>query len=146
MLHQRIMVHSMEPRGATASYDAATAQLSAALLLAERAHAARRAGADPRRPKERLRVITEDVGGAFGLKTGPIRNTSRLLVAARKLGRPVHWMSNSAEAFLSDNHARDAYSDVELALDERGRSWRCAFVISATWAPISARSAPTSRP
>jgi aerobic carbon-monoxide dehydrogenase large subunit len=33
----------------------------------------------------------------------------------------VHWMSNRAEAFLSDNHARDAFSDVELALDERGR-------------------------
>jgi len=33
----------------------------------------------------------------------------------------VHWMSNRAEAFLSDNHARDAFSDVELALDERGK-------------------------
>src|SRR5439155_7883341 len=44
-----------------------------------------------------------------------------ILVAARKLGRPVHWMSNRAEAFLSDNHARDAFSEVELALDEKGK-------------------------
>ncbi len=72
-------------------------------------------------PKERLRVTTEDVGGAFGLKTGPYPEYLAILVAARKLGRPVHWMSNRAEAFLSDNHARDAYSDVELALDERGK-------------------------
>jgi carbon-monoxide dehydrogenase large subunit len=66
-------------------------------------------------------VITEDVGGAFGLKTGPYPEYLAILVAARKLGRPVHWMSNRAEAFLSDNHARDAYSDVELALDEKGK-------------------------
>ena len=72
-------------------------------------------------PNQRLRVVTEDVGGAFGLKTGPYPEYLAILVAARKLGRPVHWMSNRAEAFLSDNHARDAYSDVELALDERGK-------------------------
>ena len=59
-------------------------------------------------PKERLRVTTEDVGGAFGLKTGPYPEYLAILVAARKLGRPVHWMSSRAEAFLSDNHARDA--------------------------------------
>ena len=40
---------------------------------------------------------------------------------ASKIGRPVHWMSSRAEAFLSDNHARDTYSEVELALDERGK-------------------------
>ena len=72
-------------------------------------------------PTQRLRVVTEDVGGAFGLKTGPYPEYLAILVAARKIGRPVHWMSNRAEAFLSDNHARDAYSDVELALDERGK-------------------------
>src|SRR5262249_3878823 len=70
---------------------------------------------------QRLRVVTEDVGGAFGLKTGPYPEYLAILVAARKLGRPVHWMSNRAEAFLSDNHARDAFSEVELALDERGK-------------------------
>jgi carbon-monoxide dehydrogenase large subunit len=72
-------------------------------------------------PNQRLRVVTEDVGGAFGLKTGPYPEYLAILVAARKIGRPVHWMSNRAEAFLSDNHARDAFSDVELALDERGK-------------------------
>ncbi len=72
-------------------------------------------------PTQRLRVVTEDVGGAFGLKTGPYPEYLAILVAARKIGRPVHWMSNRAEAFLSDNHARDAFSDVELALDERGK-------------------------
>jgi aerobic carbon-monoxide dehydrogenase large subunit len=121
LVHQRIMVHSMEPRGATASYDPANE--SYLVRCCSQSARALRDGLAPivGVPNQRLRVITEDVGGAFGLKTGPYPEYLAILVAARKLGRPVHWMSNRAEAFLSDNHARDAYSDVELALDERGR-------------------------
>jgi carbon-monoxide dehydrogenase large subunit len=121
VVHQRIMVHSMEPRGATASYDAATD--SYLLRCCSQSARALRDGMAPILgvPNQRLRVTTEDVGGAFGLKTGPYPEYLAILVAARKLGRPVHWMSNRAEAFLSDNHARDAFSDVELALDERGK-------------------------
>ena len=116
--HQRIAVQSMEPRGATASYDPGQRQLFPALLLAERTPLRDGSPACWASPTQ-MRVITEDVGGAFGLKTGPYPEYLAMLVAARKIGRPVHWMSNRAEAFLSDNHARDAYSDVELALDER---------------------------
>jgi aerobic carbon-monoxide dehydrogenase large subunit len=121
VVHQRIMVASMEPRGATASYDPATETYL--LRCCSQSARALRDGLAPILgvPKERLRVLTEDVGGAFGLKTGPYPEYLALLAAARKLGRPVHWMSGRAEAFLSDNHARDAYSDVELALDERGK-------------------------
>jgi len=121
VLHQRIMVASMEPRGATASYDAASN--SYLLRCCSQSARALRDGLAPivGVPNQRLRVITEDVGGAFGLKTGPYPEYVAVLVAARKLGRPVHWMSSRAEAFLSDNHARDTFSEVELALDERGR-------------------------
>ncbi len=111
----------MEPRGATASYD--PAEESYLLRCCSQSARALRDGLAPilgvANPK--LRVITEDVGGAFGLKTGPYPEYLAILVAAKNLGRPVHWMSNRAESFLSDNHARDAYSDVELALDERGK-------------------------
>jgi aerobic carbon-monoxide dehydrogenase large subunit len=121
LVHQRIMVHSMEPRGATASYDPQTE--SYFLRCCSQSARALRDGLAPILgvPNQRLRVVTEDVGGAFGLKTGPYPEYLAILVAARRLERPVHWMSNRAEAFLSDNHARDAYSDVELALDERGK-------------------------
>ena len=44
-------------------------------------------------PNEKLRVITEDVGGAFGMKTPPYPEYPALLVAARTLGRPVRWQS-----------------------------------------------------
>jgi carbon-monoxide dehydrogenase large subunit len=121
LVHQRILVNSMEPRGATASYDAAND--SYYLRCCSQSARALRDGLAPILgvPNQRLRVVTEDVGGAFGLKTGPYPEYLAILVAARKIGRPVHWMSNRAEAFLSDNHARDAYSDVELALNERGK-------------------------
>jgi aerobic carbon-monoxide dehydrogenase large subunit len=121
VVHQRIMVQSMEPRGATASYD--PADDSYYLRCCSQSARALRDGLAPILgvPNQRLRVVTEDVGGAFGLKTGPYPEYLAILLAARKIGRPVHWMSNRAEAFLSDNHARDAFSDVELALDERGK-------------------------
>ena len=121
LVQQRILVQSMEPRGATASYDPANE--SYFLRCCSQSARALRDGLAPILgvPNQRLRVVTEDVGGAFGLKTGPYPEYLAILVAARKIGRPVHWMSNRAEAFLSDNHARDAYSDVELALDERGK-------------------------
>jgi len=111
----------MEPRGATASYD--SADDSYYLRCCSQSARALRDGLAPILgvPNQRLRVVTEDVGGAFGLKTGPYPEYLAILLAARKIGRPVHWMSNRAEAFLSDNHARDAFSDVELALDERGK-------------------------
>jgi carbon-monoxide dehydrogenase large subunit len=121
LVQQRILVQSMEPRGATASYDPANE--SYFLRCCSQSARALRDGLAPILgvPNPRLRVVTEDVGGAFGLKTGPYPEYLAILVAARKIGRPVHWMSNRAEAFLSDNHARDAFSDVELALDERGK-------------------------
>ena len=121
VVHQRIMVQSMEPRGATASYDPANDSYD--LRCCSQSARTLRDGLAPILgvPNQRLRVVTEDVGGAFGLKTGPYPEYFAILVAARKIGRPVHWMSNRAEAFLSDNHARDAFSDVELALDERGK-------------------------
>jgi carbon-monoxide dehydrogenase large subunit len=121
VVHQRIMVQSMEPRGATANYDRTND--SYGLRCCSQSARTLRDGLAPILgvPNQRLRVVTEDVGGAFGLKTGPYPEYFAILVAARKIGRPVHWMSNRAEAFLSDNHARDAFSDVELALDERGK-------------------------
>src|SRR5690606_29402276 len=71
--------------------------------------------------KTRMRVITEDVGGAFGMKTGSYPEYFALLVASRKVGRPVHWMSTRSEAFVTDHQGRDAYSDAELALDDDGK-------------------------
>jgi carbon-monoxide dehydrogenase large subunit len=120
-LNQRIAVAAMEPRGGTASYDAATDSYTlrvcsqSAIVLRNALAAA--LGVEP----NRLRVITEDVGGAFGMKTPVYPEYPALLVAAKQLGRPVHWMASRAESFLTDNQARDMFADAELALDENGK-------------------------
>ena len=121
VMNQRMMVHSMGPRGATVRYDATTDSYWVR-SCSQGAGAMR----EPlmgimNLPKEKVRVITEDVGGAFGLKTGPYPENVALMIGAKKLGRPLHWMSTRSEAFLSDNQARDIYSEAELALDERGK-------------------------
>lgn len=121
LVHQRINVASMEPRGGTASYDPQTE--SYLFRVCSQGARAMRDGmaAVMGVPNTRFRVITEEVGGAFGLKTGPYPEYVAMLVGAKKIGRPVHWMSGRNESFVSDNHARDAYSDVELAIDEKGK-------------------------
>ncbi|MBV9261874.1 MAG: molybdopterin-dependent oxidoreductase, partial [Pseudolabrys sp.] len=70
---------------------------------------------------DKLRVITEDVGGAFGMKTPTYPEYPALLVAAKKLDRPVAWMSTRSEAFMTDTPGRDAWTETELALDDKGK-------------------------
>jgi carbon-monoxide dehydrogenase large subunit len=120
-MNQRLVVASMEPRGATASHDAAADTYL--LRTCSQGAGAMRDGVLVIMgwPKEKLRVITEDVGGAFGLKTSPYPEYLALLVGAKKTGRPIHWMSGRSEAFLTDNQGRDIYSEAELALDEKGK-------------------------
>jgi aerobic carbon-monoxide dehydrogenase large subunit len=119
--HQRLVVASMETRGATGVYDkendSYTLRACSQSADALRGQAASIMGV----PNEKLRVITEDVGGAFGMKTTVYPEYVAVMVAARKVGRPVHWQSTRSEAFMSDCQARDALTHVELALDDKGK-------------------------
>src|SRR6185437_11849169 len=119
--NQRIFPATMEPRGGTAHYDRASDSYT--LRCCSQSAQVMRDGLAPIMglKREQLRVITEEVGGAFGLKTGPYPEYPAMLVAARQIGRPVHWMSTRAEACLSDNQARDMLIDGELALDQKGK-------------------------
>jgi carbon-monoxide dehydrogenase large subunit len=119
--NQRLVVATMEPRGATASYDAAQDVFT--LRACSQSAGALRENllGIMNLPKERVHVLTGDVGGAFGLKTGAYPEYLALMLGAKKLGRPIHWMSTRSEAFLSDSQARDTFTDLELALDEAGR-------------------------
>jgi carbon-monoxide dehydrogenase large subunit len=118
--HQRIAPATLEPRGASAWPDGSggfvlqACSQGAGML---RDGVAAIAGLLP----ERLRVLSGDVGGAFGMKTPPYPEYVALLAAAARTGRPVRWMATRTEAFESDNQARDSWSDAELALDSEGR-------------------------
>ena len=71
-------------------------------------------------PKDKLRLVTEDVGGGFGPKY-PISAESTLIAwATRKLRRGLRWTAERGEHALSDSHARDLVATGELALDADG--------------------------
>jgi carbon-monoxide dehydrogenase large subunit len=119
--NQRIAVAPMETRGGTARFDLESGVFT--LRTCSQGAGSLRDGlaAVMKLERDKLRVLTEDVGGGFGLKSTAYPELPVLLIAAKKLGRPVHWMSGRSESFISDNHARDAYSDAELALDTNGK-------------------------
>ncbi|MCK9907791.1 xanthine dehydrogenase family protein molybdopterin-binding subunit [Microbacteriaceae bacterium K1510] len=119
--NQRMVVASMETRGATGTYDKASDSYT--LYACSQGADALRAQVAPALglPNDKVRVITEDVGGAFGMKTPVYPEYPALLVAARQLGRPVHWQATRSEAFVTDTQARDTITEAELALDESGK-------------------------
>ena len=121
LVNQRIAMAPMEPRAALASYDPKAdryvlhcASQSAFVM---RQHVARTMGVEI----DRLRVVSGDVGGAFGMRTSGYPEYPALLFAAKWLGRPVRWRSTRQEGFLSDNQARDTVINAKLALDADGK-------------------------
>jgi carbon-monoxide dehydrogenase large subunit len=71
--------------------------------------------------QSKVRILAGDVGGSFGMKSGAYPEDVLVVWAAKRLGRPVRWISERRESFLSDDHGRDVYVDAELALDANGR-------------------------
>ncbi len=68
-----------------------------------------------------VRILTGNVGGSFGMKSQVYPEYGPLLLAAKKLGRPVKWTDERSESFLSDHHGRDHQRVAELALDKNCR-------------------------
>jgi len=68
-----------------------------------------------------LRVIPGDVGGSFGMKSGVHAEEVFITWAARRLRRPVRWISDRTEGFLTDEQAREMHITAELGLDSSGR-------------------------
>ncbi len=121
LVNQRIVMAPMEPRGALAVYDVAEdrhiLQVASQSAFVMRQHLARTLGV----PTDRIRVISRDVGGAFGMRTSGYPEYPPLMLAAKQLGRAVRWRSTRQEGFVSDNQARDTVIEAALALDADGR-------------------------
>lgn len=116
----RVGATPMEPRAAIGAWDAATERytLTSGVQVPHklRDELAVLLGV----PSSALRVVSPDMGGAFGMRGAPTQEHALVLWAARRFGRPVRWAADRTEAFLSDFHARDNFSTVELALDRDG--------------------------
>ncbi len=119
--NSRIVVCPMEPRSAIGEYDAASARWTLHLGC-QGTFPMRNALAGPlKAPVEKVRVLTGNVGGSFGMKASVYPEYIAVLHAARMLGRPVKWRDDRSESFLSDSHGRDHDFRQELALDADGR-------------------------
>ena len=122
LVNNRLVQAPIEPRVAIGDYDAGDEQFT--LRLAGQGVFNQQrvlAGKVLQIPNEKLRVIVNDVGGGFGSKNFIYPEYALVLWAARRLGRPVKWLSERTEAFLSDVHGRDQITRADLALDPDGR-------------------------
>jgi carbon-monoxide dehydrogenase large subunit len=116
----RVQIVPMEPKGAVAQFDA-----DGNLLFQGGTQGAnfvkftlgRILGLD----QTKIRVVTRDVGGAFGIKHNVCPEWMGVVLAAKTFNRPVKWMADRGEAFASDYQGRDFTTDAELALDENGK-------------------------
>ena len=121
LVNNRVVVNSMEPRNAIADYDPASGR-STLYTATQGPHFVR----DPlaeivlKMPKDKLRLITPNVGGGFGMKAFVYPEHALVVWASRKIARPVKWQEDRSEGFVSDNQGRDHVTRAELALDAQG--------------------------
>ena len=116
----RVTAATMEPRGAVGDYNATDGRYTIYTPM-QRPHPTRTELAKVLKvPESKIRIITGDTGGSFGMKTPIFNETPLVLLASRLTGRPVKWISTRTEAFLSDAQARDNVTEAELALDSDG--------------------------
>ena len=117
----RVTAASMEPRGSIGVYRPHDGHYTVYTTL-QRNHSFREELAKTvlKVPETKVRVVSGDIGGSFGMKSAVYNEVALVLWAAKVTGRPVKWISTRSEAFLSDGQARDNVTDAELALDKDG--------------------------
>jgi carbon-monoxide dehydrogenase large subunit len=120
LVNNRLIVNAIEPRAAIASYDRASERFT--LYSVSQGVMGLKAGLVNvmKVAPDRMRVVTGNVGGSFGMKAQVYPEYVCILHAARELGRPVKWTDERSTSFVSDNHGRDHVQTAELALDSEG--------------------------
>jgi carbon-monoxide dehydrogenase large subunit len=115
----RVVVAAMEPRSAVCKFEDGRFTLVAQGqgVFAMKNQLADMLGV----PQDKVRVLTPNVGGSFGMKGSIYPEYVCLAHAARELKRPVKWTDERSGSFLSDQHGRDHEMTAELALDRDGR-------------------------
>ncbi|MBI1396270.1 MAG: molybdopterin-dependent oxidoreductase [Betaproteobacteria bacterium] len=122
LVNNRLVGNPMEPRAAVADFEAARGKYTL-WTTSQFPHIVKLLMGNfvLHIPQHKLRVVSPDVGGGFGVKQFHYAEEALVTWAAGRLGRPVKWVCERSEGFLSDAHGRDHVSEAELALDENGR-------------------------
>ena len=121
IVNTRVAVVSMEPRVALASFDKTTERYTIQVptqgVSGNKTTLAKLLNV----PAEKVRILTANVGGSFGMKNVSYPEYICILHAAKALGRPVKWLDERSTSFLSDSQGRDQLIHAELALDAEGK-------------------------
>jgi carbon-monoxide dehydrogenase large subunit len=121
VVNQRLSPLSLEPRTVLAMPDAGTGRLTLRMST-QMPSGVRNSVCDALGlAKADVRVIVGDVGGGFGMKTGVYPEDIALAFCARALQRPLKWVAERSEEFISASHGRDIETRAEMALDASGK-------------------------
>jgi carbon-monoxide dehydrogenase large subunit len=141
---QRIASAHLEPRAAIGAYDATQGTYTVVTGSQGAVRVRNTIAACLGVPPERVRAITHDVGGAFGLLNNVYPEQVMVTWAAAHVGRPVKWTGDRSQAFLADYQGRDLVTEGRLALDADGRILALAVAMTgnvgahpATYVPLS---------
>ncbi|HUQ26134.1 MAG TPA: xanthine dehydrogenase family protein molybdopterin-binding subunit [Burkholderiales bacterium] len=129
----RVSGTPMEPKACVASYDAAGGVFDVYASSQGKGMMLPNFAAILGVPAEKIRLHALDVGGGFGIRSDAYPEYCALMLAARKLGRPVKWVGSRFETIVSDYHGRGAKLMGELGLDRDGRfvALRVNWVVNA---------------
>ncbi len=121
-VNNRIVVSPIETRGAIGLYDKSSDRYTL-YTQTQGVHLIRTVIGEAvlKLDKSKVRVVTHDVGGSFGMKLVAYPEQALVLFAAKKIGRAVKWIGDRSDAFLTDAHGRDHVSEAEVALDQNGK-------------------------
>jgi len=121
IVNTRVAVVAMEPRVGLGHYDKATDRFTLQVptqgVAGNKAVLARILNVPP----EKVRILTANVGGSFGMKNLNYPEYICILHASKQLGRPVKWTDERSTSFLSDSQGRNQIMHGELALDAEGK-------------------------
>jgi carbon-monoxide dehydrogenase large subunit len=122
VVNQRLVTNYLDTRAVVAEYDDVHDRITLT-LGSQGSHIVRDILCDQvlKIPKDKMRVVTPDVGGGFGTKLFPYREYALAAVAAKRLKCAVKWVADRTEHFLGDAQGRDNVSTARLALAENGR-------------------------
>jgi len=119
--NNRLIPNAMEPRAAIGDFDPATGEYTL-VTTSQNPHVIRLLmGAFVLQiPEHKLRVVAPDVGGGFGSKIFHYAEEALVTWAAGKVQRPIKWVADRSESFITDAHGRDHVTHAELAMDADG--------------------------
>ncbi len=122
LVNNRLIPNAMEPRAAIGDFNSSSDELTL-YTASQNPHLDRliMSAFNAVHPEHKFRIVAPDVGGGFGSKINVYAEDIVVSFASKKIGRPVKWVAERSESFMSDNHGRDHVTHAELAVNNDGK-------------------------